>query len=181
VRIPTSQRKVAVVFGLALAGFAAAIGSAWHSNELLRGTENAADAQSSLFLLVAAGFFGLVLLSALSWAVGRQARARSSAAESLRNQLSFTAAITDSLGEGVYALDREGRLTLLNRAGQEMLGWTEEELLGKAMHEAVHFQRADGTRNAVGQCPLLGVLRTGQKFHGEDDVFTRRDGTIFPV
>ena len=126
-------------------------------------------------------FLPFLLLAVVSWAVHREARARAAGAENLRNQLSFTAAITDSLGEGVYAIDREGRLTLLNQAAQEMLGWTEPELLGRNMHEAVHFQRADGTRTPAEHCPLLAVLQTGRRFRSDDDVFTRRDGATFPV
>lgn len=101
--------------------------------------------------------------------------------ERLRRQLDFTAAITNSLGEGVYALDREGLLTFMNRAAEELLGWKEEELRGRNMHEAIHFQRADGTRVPANECPLLSVLESSITINNEDDLFTRRDGTTFPV
>ncbi|HJW15279.1 MAG TPA: PAS domain S-box protein, partial [Thermoanaerobaculia bacterium] len=153
---------------------AGAVGIAWSAKPGLEmGSTHHVPMWAALFLIA--------ILLAISWAVNREIRARSLSAERLRNQLSFTAAITDSLGEGVYALDREGRLTLLNRAAQEMLGWTEQELLGRNMHEAIHFQRADGSRTSAEFCPLLAVLRTGRKFHCSDDVFTRRDGRSLPV
>jgi PAS domain S-box-containing protein len=95
--------------------------------------------------------------------------------------LDFLRAITDNLGEGTYALDAHGRVTFMNPAAERMLGWTEAELRGKDMHEAIHFQHADGTPFPREQCPLLQVIRSGRAERVEDDVFTRRDGSIFPV
>ncbi len=106
---------------------------------------------------------------------------RKQAEERLRHQLDFTAAITASMGEGVYALDEDGRLTFMNPAAEAALGWTEAELLGRRVHEVIHFQRADGVPRPAHDCPLLGVLTSGQTCRGEDDVFTRRDGTLLPV
>jgi PAS domain S-box-containing protein len=103
------------------------------------------------------------------------------AEQRLRRQLNFTRAITDSLGEGVYALDCDGRVTFMNPAAERMLGWTQEELLGMNMHDAIHFQREDGTRVAAEECPLLAVVKLKASYGTEYDVFTRRDGRVFPV
>jgi len=146
-----------------------------------RPEETGSELTHTLIIGLVGALLPFGMLVAVYWAINREARSRTRAAESLRNQLSFTGAITDSLGEGVYAMDREGRLTFLNRAAQEMLGWSEAELLGRNMHDTVHFQREDGTRTTSEDCPILAVLRTGARFHSDDDVFTRRDGTTFPV
>ena len=62
-----------------------------------------------------------------------------------------------------------------------MLGWSEEELRGKPMQPAVHFQRADGIR----PCPRVLVTAPSPLKGGTsgclDDAFTRKDGSIFPV
>ena len=99
----------------------------------------------------------------------------------LKRQLDLTRTITESLGEGVYALDRDGRVTFMNPAAQEMLGWREEELLGKDMHKIIHYQRMDGAHIGKDECPLLEVARTGVTHRSEDDVFTRKDGVLMPV
>jgi PAS domain S-box-containing protein len=101
--------------------------------------------------------------------------------EELRRQLAFTSAITTHLGEGVYALDREGRLTFMNAAAERMLGWRESELLGRFIHDVIHFQRADGTPVPATECPLLGVMQSGTTVRIEEDVFTRRNRSTFPV
>jgi PAS domain S-box-containing protein len=103
------------------------------------------------------------------------------AEERLRRQLEFTRAITDSLGEGVYAADREGRLTFMNPGAEALLGWTEAELLGKNNHDTIHFQRADGTPIPREDCGLLSVLRGDVRLRRGEDAFTRKDGTIFPI
>jgi PAS domain S-box-containing protein len=101
--------------------------------------------------------------------------------ERLRRQLEFTRAITDSLGEGVYATDREGRLTFMNPAAEALLGWTEGELLGKNNHDTIHFQRVDGTPIPREDCGLLSVVRGDVRLRRGDDAFTRKDGTLFPI
>jgi two-component system, sensor histidine kinase and response regulator len=100
-----------------------------------------------------------------------QARA---AAEQLSRQLGFTSAITRSLGEGVYAIDQDGRLTFMNPAAERMLGWKEQELLGKFAHGLIHSRRSDGSA-------MLGVARVGGTLQEDDEVFARRDGSLIPV
>lgn len=106
---------------------------------------------------------------------------RKQAEEKLRHQLDFTRAITNSLGEGVYALDAEGRLTFMNPAAEQMLGWKEAEMLGQNAHDCIHFQRADRTPVPAEECSLLSVMRSNRTITDTDDVFTRRDGSLFPV
>ncbi len=107
--------------------------------------------------------------------------ARDQVEDALRDQLNFTRAITNSLGEGVYALDQGGRLTFMNPAAEEMLGWQAAELLGRQLHEVIHFQYADGTPYPPDACPLMGVLQSGVVLHIDDDCYTRRDGALLPV
>ncbi len=138
--------------------------------------------RSTISLLAASALLQFGLFLAVSHAMSRRDAAdRVRTADRMHQQLSFTAAITNNLGEGVYALDRGGRLTFMNPAAQAMLGWKEEELLGTDMHGVIHFQRLDGTRVAASECPLLGVLRSGVRCQSTGEALTRRDGTVFPV
>ena len=113
--------------------------------------------------------------------IARDITARKRAEEQLRHQLQITQAITASLGEGVCGFDPQGRVTFMNPAAEAALGWTESELRGRDMHAAIHFQNADGTRKPAGECPLLNVLKHGKTAKIASDVFTRKDGTMFPV
>jgi PAS domain S-box-containing protein len=93
----------------------------------------------------------------------------------------FRAVVMDNMAEGLYTLDADGFVTYLNPAAASMLGWTEDELRGKSMHAAVHFQRADGTTIPTEACSLLQVRTQGRSIRNLDDAFTRKDGSIFPV
>jgi PAS domain S-box-containing protein len=93
----------------------------------------------------------------------------------------FREAVMENMAEGLYALDGEGRLTYMNPAASAMLGFAEDELLGKPMHEAVHFQHADGSAFPAQECELLTAVSNGHPFRKAEDAFTRKDGTIFPT
>ncbi len=93
----------------------------------------------------------------------------------------FRDAVLDSMSEGLFAEDATGRLTLMNAAASRMLGFSEEELLGKRLHHATHFQHADGSPHPVEECELEVVRSEGRAFATSDDAYTRKDGTIFPV
>lgn len=93
----------------------------------------------------------------------------------------FRAVVMDNMAEGLYALDRDGLVTYMNRAAESMLGWTEAELRGKPMHETAHFQRSDGSKVAAEECPLLQVRTQGRSVRILDDTLTAKDGSIFPV
>ncbi|NJC62908.1 PAS domain-containing protein, partial [Planosporangium flavigriseum] len=93
----------------------------------------------------------------------------------------FRSVVMDEMAEGLYTQDDQGRLMSMNRAAEEMLGWTEEELLGKRMHDIVHFQAADGTPIPASECPMRKARAEGRPIRVDDQVFTRKDGSIFPV
>jgi PAS domain S-box-containing protein len=86
-----------------------------------------------------------------------------------------------SSGEGIFGLDREGRCTFLNPAAATLLGYTAEDLEGRALHAAIHARRADGTAFPDADCPILRAARDGSVLRVDDDVFWRRDGKPLPV
>ena len=99
----------------------------------------------------------------------------------LRSAERLLAAATDSMTEGMYAVDQAGRITLVNRAAERLLGWSEHELRGRSAHEAFHYQREDGSPFPIADCPLTPARETGTEISADDDVFTRRDGELLPV
>lgn len=88
-----------------------------------------------------------------------------------RNQLILNAA-----GEGIYGLNAEGKATFVNRAAQEMLGWTAEDLLGKNIHSIIHHHHLNGDLYPHTECPIYRSFRLEQVHRIEDEVFWRKDG-----
>jgi PAS domain S-box-containing protein len=108
----------------------------------------------------------------------RQAQLQAQTAEWERKDKSL---LLESLGQPVYRLDMEGRCTFINRVAAEALGYEPEEILGKIMHDLVHYRRPDGTWYPAESCPVLRTSQTGEPHRAEDGLYWRRDGTSFPV
>jgi PAS domain S-box-containing protein len=113
-------------------------------------------------------------------AVGQDITENKRAEVRLRHQFDFTSAITNSLGEGVVALDAAGRVTFLNAAAERILGWSDTEILGKCLHDEVHDPRHNGAAHQAHECPLLTGLHTGETARGEETL-VRQDGQLVPV
>lgn len=111
----------------------------------------------------------------------RAERSLRDAQRRLGAQLAFTRSVTDNIAEGIYAVDQSGKATMVNPATERLLGYSASEILGRDMHELVHFQHADHSAFNKEDCPLLKVIRTGEPVRADDDSFTRKDGSIFPV
>ncbi|MGB0909481.1 MAG: PAS domain S-box protein [Nitrospirales bacterium] len=89
--------------------------------------------------------------------------------------------ILKAAGEGIFGLDLEGRHTFVNPAATHMLGYTEDELLGKSSHALWHHTHADGSPYPATDCPIYGAYKDGRIHHEDTEVFWRKDGTSFPV
>lgn len=86
-----------------------------------------------------------------------------------------------ALGEGVIVTDEDGRVTFMNPEAERRLGYTERELLGADAHEKIHYQSVDGSPNKREDCPTLLAIATRTTRRTEDEHFTRKDGSTFPV
>ena len=90
-------------------------------------------------------------------------------------------AVTDSIGDGMFTLDDAGRLTYMNAAAEELLGWSSAELHGRVMHDVTHSVRPDGSPLPIGDCPISHARRDGRTVRVEDDIFVTRGGALLPV
>lgn len=89
--------------------------------------------------------------------------------------------ILESVGDGIYGIDLDGKLTFINEAGARLLGYTREQLTGRDMHEVIHHGNADGTPYSKLTSPILQALRSCESIRTSDEVFRRQDGTAIPV
>lgn len=89
--------------------------------------------------------------------------------------------ILNSVDEGIFGLDEQGRHTFVNPSAARMLGYTFEELVGQPGHSTWHHSRADGRPYPAEECPILDTLTAGATHRVSGQVFWRKDGTPFPV
>ena len=106
---------------------------------------------------------------------------RKESERALLSARNYLRAVTDSIGEGLFTQDAEGRVTYLNQVAEDLLGWSRAELRGQVMHGVTHHRRTDGSPLAIEDCPILRAVRDGEVVRVADDIFIRRDGRELPV
>jgi diguanylate cyclase (GGDEF)-like protein/PAS domain S-box-containing protein len=113
------------------------------------------------------------LLDALA-SVGAVALANADLYAKVQHQQENLAVITDSLGEGVCAVSRDGEITFMNPAGATMLGWYDAAEWG-------------GRIGAAGETPrflldpAMRAMALRRNVTSYDTRFARLDGSHFPV
>ncbi|MEO0745549.1 MAG: sigma 54-interacting transcriptional regulator, partial [Pseudomonadota bacterium] len=84
--------------------------------------------------------------------------------------------ILEAAGEGIYGINADGKATFVNRAAQEMLGWSSDDLVGQDLHSIIHGKYLNGEHFPAHKCPIYASFRNDQTVHVDDDVFWRKDG-----
>jgi two-component system, OmpR family, sensor histidine kinase VicK len=103
-------------------------------------------------------------------------------AEAQLNTLSRQSdSVLESVGDGIFALDLEGRITLVNPAAAAMLGYRQDEILGRNMHELIHHTRVDGSAYPKEESPIQASLEHLSTVRIANEVFWRKDGSSFAV
>ena len=103
------------------------------------------------------------------------------AEEQLRALIRQSNSVLESVGDGIYGIDLEGRVTVVNTAAAQMLGYRPEEILGRKMHELIHHTHVDGTPYPQEDCPIERSLTQRETIRVSNEIFWRKDGTSFPV
>ena len=100
----------------------------------------------------------------------------------LKQAEDFRSVVMENMAEGLYAVDHEGRLIFFNSAASKMLGWTRRGASGQARSRRLPLS---ATATAARIRPrTANWTRLGSKvgaFATDEDAFTRKDGSIFPV
>ena len=84
--------------------------------------------------------------------------------------------ITSSMGEGLFVVDSNGKLLMMNREGERMLGWSFDELKNVDMHRKVHH-----VADASSECLVKKAYLYGESCHSDEDLFQCKNGEVFPV
>lgn len=113
--------------------------------------------------------------------IARDITDRKKVEETLRRALDFDETVMSSMGEGLYTVDPQCRVTFMNPAAQKMFGWTLDEMLGRNIHDVIHHTHRDGRPFPQEECMSLSVLQKGTMVAEFEDVFIRKDGTYFDV
>ncbi|MBC3767305.1 sigma-54 interaction domain-containing protein [Neptunicella marina] len=99
----------------------------------------------------------------------------------LTDLLELNSLILNSVGEGVYGINKEGFTTFSNPAAERMTGWSVADLQGRQAHSIWHHTKCCGAHYPQEECPIYMALKDGVVHHEQDELFWRKDGSSFPV
>ena len=89
--------------------------------------------------------------------------------------------LMDSTDQGICRVDLAGRITYINRAALDQIGWAGADLRGRSAHDVMHHTHPDGSPYPPEQCPLQRAVQDGDGTRLAGEVFWRQDGSRFPV
>lgn len=82
--------------------------------------------------------------------------------------------MVNSVEDGVYGVDSQGRVSFLNPAGARLLAVRRSDVLGRLAHQQFHSHR-------LADCYLRTIQRTGLALTGVEDSYRTADGRQVPV
>ena len=83
--------------------------------------------------------------------------------------------------EGIMGIDQAGNTTFVNPAALNMLGYQQDELIGKANHSLIHHSDGHGKHIHPEACRMSLPTKTGENYHVSDEVLWRKDGSSFAI
>lgn len=102
-------------------------------------------------------------------------------ADSLEELTGRQELILSSAGEGISGVDERGVIAFVNPAAARMLGYSQQEMIGRKGHEVFGHARPDGSLYDSGHCPICAAYREGTVHRSDDATFHRKDGSPIPV
>ncbi len=89
--------------------------------------------------------------------------------------------ILENTAEGIYGIDADGKTTFINTPAMKMLGYSQDDLIGKTSHGLIHHSHPDGTPYPIENCRMYAAIRDSTISHVDNEVLWRKDGSCFPV
>ena len=89
--------------------------------------------------------------------------------------------IAQSIGDGIYTLDINNKATFINREALELLQFKSNELMGKNIHDYIHYKDANNKEVLASECRIHRSMFDGEEYRNNNEFLVRKDGTLLPV
>lgn len=115
-------------------------------------------------------------------AVKLDVTARKKTERALRESNKKMESLLQSLAEGAYGVDTHGNCTFVNNSFLRILGYaSEDEVVGKHIHELIHHSHADGSHYPASECRMYAAYMNNVEVHCADEVFWHNSGRAIQV
>lgn len=89
--------------------------------------------------------------------------------------------LLNGTNEGIFGIDENGITTFVNPAATKLLGYSEQELIGRQNHALIHHSTETGENIPEHTCRMMKPLETSTEELVSDEILWRKDGSYFPV
>ncbi len=90
-------------------------------------------------------------------------------------------AMIENIGEGVIGVNDKGEITFTNKSVENMIGFSQSELVGKPIWIALKMVDKFDKEVEVNETPVRNALYLNKKIFTTDYFYVRRDNTKFPA
>ncbi|MCG8028475.1 MAG: ATP-binding protein [Candidatus Thiodiazotropha taylori] len=95
--------------------------------------------------------------------------------QDLKDKEQFLSDVTNSMSEGFVVLDNGGVVKYTNPESARLIGWTEDEMLGKQFSQIVYGEKKPPKEKTV-KTIVIDTLKDGVIRADNDDLFTHKSG-----
>ena len=89
--------------------------------------------------------------------------------------------IVQSIGDGIYTLDMNHKATFINNEALKMLEFTSNELVGKNIHDFIHYKDIDNNQITSKICRVHNSMHKDEEYVNEDECLVKKDGSMLAV
>lgn len=100
--------------------------------------------------------------------------------ENLKDERNWFFQINNSLSEGLYVTDLNSIIKYINPIACEILGYKEDELIGKNAHYQFHHHEKNNYSQKK-DCNILNKINLNEIFQSDEEYFRLKNGNLIPV
>lgn len=89
-------------------------------------------------------------------------------------------AILDNTTMSVFLMDEQQHCVFMNKAAEDLTGFSFAEVAGRPLHDVIHHTHPDGAPFPIETCPIDRSFPDKVGTQGEE-VFVHKDGSFYPV
>jgi len=123
---------------------------------------------------------GLLILALTAYFVRSRSRISAALGKSALAE-EHSRLLLESVRDGIFGVDTDGKVTFINPAVLQMLGYSPEELMQQSVHPIIHHSHADGSHYPVEECPMRAAFTEGKSSLVENEVLWAKDGKPIDV
>ena len=89
--------------------------------------------------------------------------------------------VAQSIGDGIYTIDRDGKTTFVNQEALNILGFKESELIDKNIHQLIHYKDKNDEKVEETECKIHKNMLDGEIYQEENEYLIHKDGRKISV